>query len=305
MVLHPCARLIQKTDPVTAMESNRYKKHKGQELPPDRLFSVVKKILAVAILLAGILSGLSARGEPDAGPLSLRGNAGTNANSVPAGTVLPVGLNHGFSSNDARPGQPITARIMQDVPLPGGGKIPEGAKVLGTILSVSTSGKASGAKISFRFNEIQIHRRRVAFVSSLRALAAPMDVAAALTPDLSPGFGTPYIWSTTRLIGGDVKYGAGGPVTDKWSHTVGQGTYDGVLVHLRPQLAGGCPGALDDDNRLQALWVFSADACGVYGITAVSIEHAGRSAPAGEITLAALTGDLKIRGGAGMLLRVP
>ena len=288
------------------MESNPYKGPQRRELPPDHFFGVIRQFLAVATLLVGSFSGLAAHGKPhtDALPPRDNDNTGTDPGNVPPGTVLPVQLNRGFSSKDAHPGQPITGRIMQDVPLPGGGKIPEGAKILGTILSVSRVGKPSSAGISFQFNEIQMHHQRIGIVSSLRALASPMEVAAALTPDASPGFGTPYIWSTTRLIGGDVKYGDGGPVTDKWNHSVGQGTYDGVLVHLRPQPAAGCRGALDNDDRLQALWVFSADACGVYGITGASIAHAGRSQPAGEINLASLTGDLKIRGGAGMLLRV-
>jgi hypothetical protein len=288
------------------MESNPYKGPQRRELPPDHFFGVIRQFLAVATLLVGSFSGLAADGKPDADLLRPpgNGNASTNPSNAPPGTVLPVQLNHGFCSKDARPGQTITGRLMQEVPLPGGSRIPKGAKILGTILSISSASKPRPARISFRFNEIQFHRRRIGIVTSLRALASPMEVAAALTPDASPGFGTPYIWSTTRLIGGDVKYGDGGPVTDQWNHTVGQGTYDGVLVHLQPQPAGGCRGALDDDDRLQALWVFSADACGVYGITGASIAHAGRAEPAGEITLTSVAGDLKIRGGTGMLLRV-
>src|SRR5277367_4871487 len=66
---------------------------------------------------------------------------------VPVGTVLPVRLNHGFSSKSVRDGQEITGRIMQDVPLPSRGKIPEGARVLGTIVSVVKAGTANPSRI--------------------------------------------------------------------------------------------------------------------------------------------------------------
>jgi hypothetical protein len=223
---------------------------------------------------------------------------------IPAGTILPVRLNHGLSSRDARAGLQVTGRIMQDVPLPNNEKIPEGAKVLGTIVSVDRSANAANGRISFRFDTLEFHHRKIPIVSNLRALAGFMEVQFAQTPEFSPGFGTPYPWVTTRQIGGDEVFGVGGPVTNRNTETVGKGVYGGVLVHVRAQPDSWCRGALDSEDRLQALWVFSSDACGVYGIQGVSIAHAGRTDPVGEITLVADRQDLLVRGASGMLLRV-
>lgn len=223
---------------------------------------------------------------------------------IPLGTVLPVRLNHGLSSKTAKPGQVVTGRIMQDVPLSNNEKIPEGAKVLGTIVSVERSGNSTNGRISFRFDTIEIHHNKFPIVTNLRALAGFMEVQSAQTPEFSPGFGTPYIWATTRQIGGDEVYGVGGPVTNFASETVGKGVYGGVLVHVRAQPESKCRGALDSDDHLQALWVFSSDACGVYGIQEVKIAHAGRTEPVGEISLAADHEDVLIRGASAMLLRV-
>jgi hypothetical protein len=223
---------------------------------------------------------------------------------IPAGTILPVRLNHALSSKSARPGQEVTGRIMQDVPLPNHEKIPEGAKVSGTILSVERGGAGTNGTISFRFDTLEIHQRKIPIVANLRALAGFIEVQSAQTPEFSPGFGTPYIWATTRQIGGDEVYGVGGPVTNLNSETVGKSVYGGVLVHVRAQADSNCRGALDAEDRLQALWVFSSDACGIYGILGVRIAHAGRTEPVGEIALVADQQDLLVRGASGMLLRV-
>jgi hypothetical protein len=223
---------------------------------------------------------------------------------IPIGTVLPVRLNRGLSSRNARSGQEVAGRVMQEVPLPNNEKIPEGAKVFGAVVWVKQAGNATKGRISFRFDTLQIHHRKIPIVVSLRALAGFMEVQSAQTPEFSPGFGTPYIWATTRQIGGDEVFGVGGPVTNLSSETVGKGVYGGVLVHVRAQPESKCRGALDAEDRLQALWVFSSDACGVYGIQGVTIAHAGRTEPVGEIVLVAEQQDLLVRGASGMLLRI-
>ena len=209
-----------------------------------------------------------------------------------------------MSSKTTKRGQVVTGRIMQDVPLPNNEKIPEGAKVLGTIVSVERAGNSANGRISFRLDVLEIHHSKFPIVTNLRALAGFMEVQSAQTPEFSPGFGTPYIWATTRQIGGDEVYGVGGPVTNLASETVGKGVYGGVLVHVRAQPESKCRGALDSDDRLQALWVFSSDACGVYGIPEVKIAHAGRTEPVGEISLVADQEDVLVRGASAMLLRV-
>ena len=54
----------------------------------------------------------------------------------------------------------------------------------------------------------------------------------------------------------------------------------------------------------QALWVFSSNACGTYGLEHLRIVSAGRSGATGVIVFSSDKGTVKIPGGAGMLLRV-
>lgn len=224
--------------------------------------------------------------------------------AIPVGTVLPVRLNQSLSFKKTRAGQAISARIMQDVPLPGGGKIPEGSKVVGTVVSLEPAAQGAGGKVSFRFEKVVTREGSVRVAIGLRAMASFLEVQDAQTPEFSPGFGTPYIWANTRQIGGDEVYGVGGPVTNRWNERVGTAVNGGVLAHVRARPESECRGALDTEDHLQALWVFSADACGVYGIEGVKIAHAGRSEPTGEIVILAARGDLAVRSGTTMLLRV-
>ena len=98
-------------------------------------------------------------------------------------------------------------------------------------------------------------------------------------------------------------YGEGGPVVHG-TQVVGQALADGVLLRLDANPSSGCGGEFPGNNEPQALWVFSSNACGVYGMEGVQIAHAGRTAPHGEITFISKEGNLKIPSGSSMLLRV-
>jgi len=227
-----------------------------------------------------------------------------SALTIPPGTMLPARLNQSVSSRNAKPGQTLTARIMQAVPLPNGQKIPAGAKLAGKIVSVQSAANATKASIEFGFDALLIGNQSIPIVTNLRAIAGFMEVLEARTPQYTPGFGAPYYWVPTRQIGGDQVYGVGGPVTDPNGDRVGSGVYGGVLVHIRAHPDSKCPGPLEPDDRLQALWVFSADACGVYGLDHLEIAHAGRTDPVGTILLTAEAQQIKLRSGDALLLRI-
>lgn len=264
----------------------------------------LRKLLVSITLpvLPFLCAGTIAAQPKTAAPAAVIPPAGSS--QIPAGTILPVRLNHGFSSKNVHPGDAISGRIMQNVPLPNGGKIPEGATVSGKILSVTPAGNGTGEAISFTFNQLAFDHQKIPIAVDLRAIASFMEVNLAQVPNESLGFGTPGVWADRTQIGGDSVYGVGGDVANRENQPVGKALFDGVLVHVTSQSGSPCRGALDNDDRLQALWVFSSDACGVYGMPGVTIAHAGRSAPVGVVELAAPAGQLKVRADSGMLLRV-
>jgi hypothetical protein len=200
----------------------------------------------------------------------------------------------------------VTASIMQNVPLPNGAKIPKGSKVEGHIVEVAPGNGALGPRVSVQFDQLRLSDRVIPIVVNLRAVAGFMEVDAAQTPAVSPGFGDVFRWMTTTQIGGDVVYGDGGPVTsaENAEDVLGKSVDGGVLVHVRANESLGCRSEFDENDSPQALWVFSSDACGTYGLAHVQVPHAGRTDPIGVIIFASDKGNLKIQSGAGMLLRV-
>jgi len=226
--------------------------------------------------------------------------------AIPPGTILPVRLESTISSAKSRAGQVVKGRIMQEVPLPEGAKIREGSKVLGHIVEVTPTSSGEGARVSLEFDKLISSHETMAMHTDLRAIAGFMRVGEALTPTTGPGESDVYRWLTTVQVGGDVVYGAGGPVTasEDAGLVVGKAVNGGVLVQVRAKPGTKCRGAIEGNESPQALWVFSSDACGIYGLRYLRIEHAGRTQPTGVIVFGSETGDVKIPAGAGMLLRV-
>ncbi len=227
--------------------------------------------------------------------------------TIPAGTIIPVMLNTPLSSNKTKPGPAISARVMQDVPLPNGRKIKEGTKVIGHPMDMRPATNSAGASIALAFDRVFTSKAGVPVKTDLRAMASMVDVEDAMIPAF--GMGESMSWSarTTTQVGGDLVYWGGGPVVSRFG-PVGKpldgGANSGVLVKVTAAPGSPCRGEIDDNHNVQALWVFSSDACGVYGLREVTIAHAGRDEPVGVIQLSSKSGEVKVPSGTGMLLRV-
>jgi hypothetical protein len=223
--------------------------------------------------------------------------------TIPNGTILPVQLNSSLNSKTVRPGQVVTARVMQDVPLPSGARLRAGAKVIGHVLSVSRAENGRGSTISLKFDTLEVSKRRFPITTNLRAVASMMEVANAQVPKSGPDRGTSENSWNTEQVGGDYVYRGGGPVIGRFG-VVGKPAPGGVLVRPISKPGSKCQEDLTGTDRPQALWVFSADACGTYGFSDLMILHSGRSDPVGEITLGSEKGNFNVRAGSGLLLRV-
>ena len=223
---------------------------------------------------------------------------------IPIGLILPVTIDQTISLSQVHAGDSFDGRIAQDVPLTKHDKITHRSRVSGTIVSVVQSGDSSYVDLSLRFEKVEFHKQMIPLITSLRALASYEAVRTAQIPFTQADTGTPTGWADTTQIGGDIRFGDGGPVRNLHKETVGKGVFGGVLVHVRAAAGTDCEGPVNGDDRLQALWFFSADACGTYGLPAVHVTHTGKTAPVGVITLRFEKAEMKLDASDAFLLRV-
>jgi len=255
-------------------------------------------MLSAVIFAALLVSGAPAANDPS----SQTQNSSSAAISIPAGTILPLSLPT-LSSRKSKKGALVKARIMQDVPLPDGEKIRRGSIVLGRVLDATPAAPGKPATLVLAFDTLIERGNTIPIATSLRALASMLEIDSAQIPDMGAGESDVYDWLPTTLVGGETAYGRGGPVA-RGNTIVGRSVGVGVLVNVSTQPGSRCRGDLDADPTPQALWLFSSDACGLYGFPHLSIRHAGRTDPIGEIVLSSDAGPVEIRSGSGALLRV-
>jgi hypothetical protein len=252
--------------------------------------------------LVGILLPAAAIG----GQAQSTSTVASTVDSVPAGTILPVVLDTTLSFEKCKAGQTLRGKIAQEVPLPNGAKIRRGSPVEGHIVGATPNANGAGSQVTVQFDKLYMTGRWVPVTTDLRAVAGFMAIQEAQIPEEAPNEGSPYNWLPTTQIGGDSVYGVGGKVmsADDPSKEIGRSVGDGVLVPVSAKEGSKCRGTINGNLNPQAMWVFSSDACGVYGIEHLMITHGGKTDPKGTIVLASDTQKLSLRSGDGLLLRV-
>lgn len=222
---------------------------------------------------------------------------------IPVGTIFPTRLENMLSAEDVKAGEEIATLIMQDVPLDGREKIRARSKVLGTVVTVARTPDGNAIDVSLRFDKVEYDKKTIPVSTSLRAIASYEAVRAAQTPFTGADGGTPAGWANTVQIGGDIRYGDSGEVRNRKKQKVGKGVEGGVLVHVSAQPGSACDGEIAGNDRMQALWVFSADACGLFGYRHIQIIHNGRKDPVGVISLRFEKEKMKLDAHTAILLR--
>ena len=221
-----------------------------------------------------------------------------SAQTLPAGTALPMELGSSLNAKGSKPGQTIQGKLMQEVRLPSGVVIRSGSRVTGHVVSVNRPG-ANGPRIVVQFDKLQNEKATIPLNVALRALADSADVFNAglpVGPSSSGEFSGQWV---TKQVGGEYVFRGRGYVSSDKGKV---GIYSGTGVWGKLGEGDNCPNSGTSDE-LQALWIFSTTACGVYGLPDMKLAQDGSTPPMGQIALQS-TKDIVLRGGSGWLLVV-
>ena len=226
------------------------------------------------------------------------------AQQIPAGTLLPVMLDNTIDTNKSKPGEQISAKLRQEVRLPEGAKIKRDSKVLGHVVAASRASSGHGASLTVQFDHIEIEKQGVPISVGLRALASMELVAQAKQPANGDiGYGTTSWDLNMSQIGGQIAYNGARIVKSPTGQVVGRVVEPGAVMGVpmaNPER--GCAGPGGNTSE-QAFWVFSTDACGVYGDGNLTAASGISGATTGQIALSSPK-QITVRGGSGWLLQV-
>jgi len=165
------------------------------------------------------------------------------AQKIPSGTLLPAMLDNTLDSNRTKPGDEISAKLMQEVPLPDGGKIKRETKVMGHVVAVSSAFSGHDAKVTVQFDRIDMDKQLVPISVGLRALASMEAVSVArqgVNPD--SGFGTTGWDLNLLLVGGQAAFTGQRIVKSQTGQVVGRIPEPAMSWQFRGEPGARLPG---------------------------------------------------------------
>jgi len=222
---------------------------------------------------------------------------------LPVGTFLPVMLNSTIDTDKSKAGEKLTAKLKQDISLSNGSTVKSGAELFGHVVSVARSNQGKPARIVLVFDGIKMNGKQYLLTTSLRAAATMMAIFQARQPINSVAMDAGSAWDyNTRQVGGDIVYARKDVRSE--SGSVGMSPEPGWVIAIpRANPDAGCPAG--DSKEMQAFWLFSTSACGVYGDddANMQISRTPDDTKDGHITLTAPK-RVQLRNGSGLLLVV-
>ena len=218
--------------------------------------------LRIAPLMLAVASAFAAQGHATT----------STAAQLPTHATLPIAFTKTVSGAHAKPGDAILAKTTQLVRLTDGREVPTGSLVKGHVLASKAFvydntpyAKQVPGSLEIQIDSLEVQGQTIPLHVSLRALADPITSWHAREPvstDIDP-------LSTTTQIGGDLMTPSQKEIRDPNGDVVGYNKKGGAFAHLIANPRG--PVNCDGTDTEQPVFLFSANACGLYGFSNISL----------------------------------
>ena len=209
------------------------------------------------------------------------GNSQGNTQMLPPSTAIPVVFMRSIQAGRQTPGERIVAKTIQVVLLPGGRYLPEGTALVGHVVlsegfTFNTTPYATQkpSRLSLHFDSISTNGAEIPVTLAVRAIAGPVASREAEIPHYRDEIDST---GTRILIGGSTFSPLESAVTAPNGELTGYHRQQDVFGRLiategeTPDLTIRC----GPTSTEQSTGIFSADACGVYGLNTVSLTATG------------------------------
>lgn len=245
--------------------------------------------LSISVILAGMTAAPAA----------------IHAAELPSDTTVPVVLQKTVDAGKVKPGDTVRAKTTEAVSV-SGTEIGKGATLIGHVVEArpfvfdpTHYAVQKASYLSIHFDQVLEKGAAIPLNVSVRALANSREAYEASRPhymDETDSLGT------MELIGGDHYSPIGKELRSADDEDiVGYIHKQGVFAHLLP--SDSATFACNGTNTEQAVGVFSADACGLYGFKDVAMIANGGGAEKGTFRLESRHYTVKLYAGSAVLLQ--
>ena len=206
----------------------------------------------------------------------------TRANKIPPGTVIPAELSKSIDAKKAKQGDPVEAKVAQDLLSNGQVIIPRGSKITGHVTTAKPHDKADpSSNLGIAFDQIDVKDKGTfALQASIQAMAKPVML-------VSPGMTGPAPDTSESPSSGSSGAAAGGMGRTGASQGAAQGP-----VSTPSDASAGSPSSQPAGTPLSAQ---SQGAVGMEGITM-------NSQPQGTL-ISSAEKNVKLDSGTQLILR--
>jgi hypothetical protein len=203
------------------------------------------------------------------------------AETIPVATAIPVIFTQTLDAAKAKPGEAVTVKTTQVVLLPGGETIPSGTPLIGHVIEATPFvfnpapyAVQKPSVVSVHFDKIATSGSTIPVSFSVRAIAGPVashEASILHYRDETDSTGTRI------LIGGSEFSPVESQVLSPRGDVVGYNRKNGVFARLIAEDYESKNSVLDcaATDSEQSVGIFSASACGVYGMDAASMSDSG------------------------------